>query len=407
MLFTCRTPSRAAQRTAARKTIKRKNATLAVDLHCHVHTPRADEIAKPASHSDPLARYGNQRTMEHQQKLRAQLDRKLTSIEQRLADMDKMGIDVQAISSSPLQYYYGLDADLGRQSSRAINERLAEIVAAEPGRFVALGTAPLQEPSLAVAELEYCMNTLGFRGMELGTNVNGVELADPRYETFFSKAEALGAVLFLHPIGFTEPRRLTQHFLTNIIGNPLDTTVALAHIVFGGVLERHPRLKIVVAHGGGYMGHYPARMDHAYKVRPECPRSHQAAAFLLHEENVLRHDGFRPEAARAPREPLGRGPRRHRNRLSLRHGLLQTGGFRERDRFAFAGTERSDRRRQRGQAASAQAAQEIKLGENPTSRAARLLWLTPCTRPVRACSGRSSRRRSRVCHWRKRARSLR
>src|SRR3954462_4284188 len=132
MLFTCRTPSRAAQPTAARKTIKRKNTTLAVDLHCHVHTARADEIAKPASYSDPLARYGNQRTMEHQQKLRAQLDRKLTSIEQRLADMDKMGIDVQAISSSPLQYYYGLDTDLGRQSSRAINERLAEIVAAEP-----------------------------------------------------------------------------------------------------------------------------------------------------------------------------------------------------------------------------------------------------------------------------------
>src|SRR4051794_36900094 len=189
MLFTCRPQSCAAQRGAARKTIKRRNKTLAIDLHCHVHTPAADEIVKSEKQADPLTRYGNRRTMEHQQKLRAQLDRKLTSIEQRLADMDKMGIDVQAISSSPLQYYYGIDADLGRQSSRAINERLAEIVASEPGRFVALGTAPLQEPSLAVAELEYCMNTLGFRGMELGTNVNGVELADPRYETFFSKAE--------------------------------------------------------------------------------------------------------------------------------------------------------------------------------------------------------------------------
>ena len=208
--------------------------------------------------------------MEDQQKLRAQLDRKLTSIEQRIADMDKMGIDVQAISTSPLQYFYGIDAELGRQSSRAINERLAQIVTSTPERFVALGTAPMQEPRLAVAELEYCMKKLGFRGMELGTNVGGVELADPRYESFFAKAEALNAVIFLHPIGFTDPRRLTQHFLTNIIGNPLDTTVALAHIVFGGVLERHPRLKIVVAHGGGYMGHYPARMDHGYKVRPEC-----------------------------------------------------------------------------------------------------------------------------------------
>ncbi|MGZ5177033.1 MAG: amidohydrolase family protein, partial [Burkholderiales bacterium] len=216
------------------------------------------------------ARYGNQRTMEHQQKLRAQLDRKLTSIEQRLADMDKMGIDVQAISTSPLQYYYAIDPELGRQTSRSINDRLAEIAGSNPDRFVALGTAPMQEPSLAVAELEYCMRNLGFRGMELGTNVGGVELADSRYEPFFARAEALNALIFLHPIGFTDTRRLTQHFLTNIIGNPLDTTVALAHIVFGGVLERHPRLKIVVAHGGGYMGHYPARMDQAYKVRPEC-----------------------------------------------------------------------------------------------------------------------------------------
>jgi aminocarboxymuconate-semialdehyde decarboxylase len=184
--------------------------------------------------------------------------------------MDKMGIDVQAISTSPLQYYYAIDPELGRQTSRSINDRLAEIAGSNPDRFVALGTAPMQEPSLAVAELEYCMRSLGFRGMELGTNVGGVELADSRYEPFFARAEALNALIFLHPIGFTDTRRLTQHFLTNIIGNPLDTTVALAHIVFGGVLERHPRLKIVVAHGGGYMGHYPARMDHAYKVRPEC-----------------------------------------------------------------------------------------------------------------------------------------
>jgi aminocarboxymuconate-semialdehyde decarboxylase len=270
MLFTCEPRTCAAQRSAARKTIKRKNKTVTVDLHCHVHTPAADDIAKPEKQADPLARYGNQRTMEHQQKLRAQLDRKLTSIEQRLADMDTMGIDVQAISTSPLQYYYAIDPELGRQTSRSINERLAEISGSNPDRFAALGTAPMQEPALAVAELEYCIKKLGFRGMELGTNVGGVELADNRYELFFAKAEALNALIFLHPIGFTDTRRLTQHFLTNIIGNPLDTTVALAHIVFGGVLERHPRLKIVVAHGGGYMGHYPARMDHAYKVRPEC-----------------------------------------------------------------------------------------------------------------------------------------
>lgn len=270
MLFTCRPRSCAATRGGDRRVVTRNRKSLAVDLHCHVHTPAADEIAKAAQHGDALKRYGNKRTEAHQRKLRAELDKKLTSIDQRIADMDKMGIDVQAISTSPLQYYYGIDAGLGRQTSRAINERLAEIVASNPDRFVALGTAPMQDPRLAVAELEYCMKKLGFRGMELGTNVAGVEIADKRYEKLFAKAEELGAVLFLHPIGYTDTTRITQHFLTNIIGNPLDTTVALAHIVFGGVLERYPKLKIVAAHGGGYMGHYPARMDHAYKVRPEC-----------------------------------------------------------------------------------------------------------------------------------------
>jgi len=272
MLFTCAPRSKAATRPVSRKVVKRGGKSLAVDLHCHVQTPAADDLAKKSATvaADPLARYGNLRTQAHQQKLRETLDRKLTSIEQRIADMDKMGIDVQAISTSPMQYYYAVEPELGRRISRTINERLMEIVAAHPDRFVGLGTVPLQSPELAIAELTYCMKGLGFRGIEIGTNVDGVDLSDARFERFFAKAETLGAVIFLHPSGFTDNRRLTQHFLTNVIGNPLDTTVGLAHIVFGGVLERHPRLKFVAAHGGGFLGHYPARMDHAYKVRPEC-----------------------------------------------------------------------------------------------------------------------------------------
>jgi aminocarboxymuconate-semialdehyde decarboxylase len=271
MLFNCAPHGSTASGATHRKVVKRGKRSLAVDLHCHVHTPAADEIAKKSDkQADVTARYGDPRTIERQKQLRVELDRKLTSVEQRLADMDRMGVDVQAISTSPMQYYYGLDIDLGRQTSRIVNQRLAEIVASHPDRFVGLGTVPLQAPALAVSELEYCMKTLGFRGLEIGTNVGGLELSDSRFEAFFARAEELNAIIFLHPSGFTEPQRLKQHFLTNVIGNPLDTTVALAHIVFGGVLERHPGLKFVAAHGGGYMGHYPARMDHAYKVRPEC-----------------------------------------------------------------------------------------------------------------------------------------
>jgi aminocarboxymuconate-semialdehyde decarboxylase len=252
--------------------VKRGKKSLAVDLHCHVQTPAADDLAKQtqAPHRDPIDQHGSQRTADRQKQLRQELDKKLTSVAQRLKDMDKMGVDVQAISTSPSQYFYRLEPDLGRQTSRLVNENLAEIVAGNPDRFVALGTLPMQEPTLAVAELEHCMKALGFRGIEIGTNVRKAELSDARFEPLWKKAQELGAVIFLHPSGFTDTSRMKEHFLTNVIGNPLDTTFALSHIVFGGVLERYPKLKIVAAHGGGYLGHYSARMDHAYRVRPEC-----------------------------------------------------------------------------------------------------------------------------------------
>jgi aminocarboxymuconate-semialdehyde decarboxylase len=162
MLFTCTPRSCAARRPASRKTVSAGNKTLSVDLHCHIHTPPVDALAeKTGKLSDPILRYGYQRTMERQRKLRAQLDRKLTSIEQRLSDMDRMGIDVQAISTSPLQYYYGVDADAGREIARTINDRLAEMVAAHPDRFVALGTLPMQEPELALQELVHCVKDRG------------------------------------------------------------------------------------------------------------------------------------------------------------------------------------------------------------------------------------------------------
>jgi aminocarboxymuconate-semialdehyde decarboxylase len=272
MMYSCAPRGSASSSSGRRKRIKRGNKSLSVDLHCHVQTPAAAELARqtqvPAP--DAIARHGSQRTADRQREQDVELHAQLTSIERRIADMDKMGIDVQAISTSPAQYYYRIEPDLCRQTSRLVNERLAEIVASHPDRFVALGTLPMQDSQLAVAELEHCMNQLGFRGVEVGTNVRRAELSDERFNPLWAKAEELGAVVFLHPSGFTDTSRLGPHFLTNVIGNPLDTTVALAHIVYGGVLERYPGLKFVAAHGGGYMGHYPARMDHAYKVRPEC-----------------------------------------------------------------------------------------------------------------------------------------
>jgi aminocarboxymuconate-semialdehyde decarboxylase len=272
MMFTCAPAGGAASHSSHRKLVKRGNKTLAVDLHCHVHVPEAAEIAKQTAvpSPDPLVQHGSQRTADRQKWQNEHIHEKATSTVLRLKEMDKMGIDVQAISTSPSHYYYRIEPELGRKTSRVVNERLAAIVAAHPDRFVALGTVPMQDPEMAIQELEYCMKKLGFKGLELGTNVRKKELADPQFEKFWAKVEELNAVIFLHPAGFTDTSRLKEHFLTNVIGNPLDTTFALSHIVFGGVLERYPGIKFVAAHGGGYLGGYPARMDHAFNVRPEC-----------------------------------------------------------------------------------------------------------------------------------------
>jgi aminocarboxymuconate-semialdehyde decarboxylase len=212
--------------------------------------------------------------------------------------MDKMGVDVQAISCSPFQFMYALPPELGRRTARAINENLARIVQQHPRRFVALANVPLQAPDAAAEELEYCVRRLGFRGVEIGTNVAGQEVSRGR-DAFWAKVQELDVMVFMHPNGFTGGDRLTDHYFINIIGNPLDSTVAVAHLVFDGVLERFPRLKIVVAHGGGYVAHYPARMDHAWGARADtrtmlerAPRKSLARLYfdtIVFDREQLRH----------------------------------------------------------------------------------------------------------------------
>ena len=253
---------------------KRAKRGLRIDFHCHYQHNEVAAKAAPLNpferepsivHASALTRQVNQQQM----KDRAS---KLSDVQTRLTDMDRMGIDMQAVSPSPAQYYYYADPSFGLELARDMNDRLAEIVAGHPDRFVALGTVPLQDPKLATRELERCVKKLGMRGVEIGTNVNGIDLADPRLalDRFFAKAQELDVVLFMHPMGFTHADRMTEHYFNNIIGNPLESTLALSHLIFGGVLDRHPKLKFCVAHGGGYLAHYHARMDHGWKARPDA-----------------------------------------------------------------------------------------------------------------------------------------
>ncbi len=247
---------------------------LTVDLHCHVYVPAAEEAVADAfdMEMDFLFKFANEPTREVNRKQAQEICGKLTSVETRLADMDDMAVDIQALSPAPLQYYYALEPDLGRKSARIINDHIAEIVDAHPDRFVGLGTVPMQEPELAVEELTRAMHELGMRGVEICTSVAGEELSEDRFRKFFAKAEELDALNFMHPNGFSDGDRLSDHYFTNVIGNPLDSTVAVSHLIFGGVLDDYPNLKICVAHGGGYLPAYSGRIDHAHAAREDCRR---------------------------------------------------------------------------------------------------------------------------------------
>ena len=274
MLYTC-SPARAGSATIkAKKPGRAKAPGLTVDIHCHVLTPAADELVAPVfrPETDALFKFANEATREVNRQQGQTVRTKLTSIEERLKTMDKLGIDMQAISPAPNQYYYWTDPELCRQTSRLINDNIAGIVAANPDRFVGLGTVPLQAPELAVAELERVVKELGLRGVEICTDVAGEELSGDRFRPFFAKAEELGVVLFMHPSGYTDGGRLADHYFINVIGNPLASTVAVAHLIFGGVLEAYPRLRMVIAHGGGFLPAYSGRMDHAARARSDCRR---------------------------------------------------------------------------------------------------------------------------------------
>ena len=269
MMFSC---APAAARSAA--VVKaRKRGSLRVDIHCHyLNTEVAAKVAprNPGQH-EPSVVYANALTREVNVKQMQERAPKLSSIEVRLKDMDRMGIDVQAVSPAPNQTYYWTDAEEGAQLARELNERIAAICAQWPERFVGLGTVPLQNAELAVAELAHCVKALGLRGVEINPSVKGLDLTDRKLglEIFFRKAEELDVLIFMHPIGFTQGERLVDHYLNNVIGNPLETTVAASHLIFDGVMERHQRLKVVLPHAGGYLAHYWARMDHAWRARAD------------------------------------------------------------------------------------------------------------------------------------------
>ena len=242
-----------------------------VDIHCHRECAPAAEMMKVEAERVGFGAlsFGSQLTKDVNKQQLVDIKPKMQSLDERIKDMDRMGVDVQAVSISPYQYYYWSDPDIGQDVSRVINNDLADAISKKPDRFVGLGTVPLQNTDMAIAELHRCINELGFKGIEINSQIAGEELSSPRLAPFWAKAEELDIVVFIHTAGFSQPDRLKDHYFINLIGHPIEATLAISRLIFDGVMENHPGLKIVVAHGGGYLPAYSGRMDHAYRARED------------------------------------------------------------------------------------------------------------------------------------------
>jgi aminocarboxymuconate-semialdehyde decarboxylase len=194
-----------------------------------------------------------------------------TSVPARLEQMDQYGIDMQAVSIVP-SYNYGAERDLAREIVSRQNQQIAKMCAAHPDRFVGLGTVALQHPDLAAEQMTTAVKDLGMRGFEIGCSVNEDELSALKFDPFWAKAQELEVLIFIHPAGVMGNERQLQGngFLNNVIGHPLETTVALSHLIFEGTLDRFPNVKICAAHGGGYLASYLGRSDRCAEASERC-----------------------------------------------------------------------------------------------------------------------------------------
>jgi len=198
------------------------------------------------------------------------LPREIWDTDLRLRDMDANAVDVQLLSPTVFTFFYEHDPSLALASASLQNEEIAAVARRQPDRFFGLGSVPLQAPQAAADELKRAMTQLGLRGAMIGSNVNGRNLDDPALEPFWASAEELGAFLFIHPHAGAAGDRLGAYYLKNLVGLPFETTIAAACLVFGGVLERHPRLKICLSHGGGFVPYQAGRFAHGWVVRGEA-----------------------------------------------------------------------------------------------------------------------------------------
>jgi aminocarboxymuconate-semialdehyde decarboxylase len=242
---------------------------LVIDFHTHINMPEVQTWirANAKGPRKPRARVSRQ-SAAFQKRQDQTVQSRSTDMRARIRDMDKAGIDIQVISAHLTHFCYWASAQKGLEVAKIFNDRAAEVVAEHPDRFACIGTVPLQSPKLAAKELERAIG-LGHRGVEISSRTEDKELGDPALEPFWEAAAASGFPVYIHPHGFTSTERMQEYFLWNSIAQPLEEAMAMSSIIYSGLLDKYPKLKIVMAHGGGFLPYYAGRVDRAFAVRPE------------------------------------------------------------------------------------------------------------------------------------------
>jgi len=245
-----------------------------IDIHTHTLCPGVNDIlgGPPPPGAVPYQRDMSDESRAVDAAQGPALMKKFNDPATRDAVMAAMGVDFQIIAPAPGQQHYWADADLLARLARAQNDHVAAHVARAPSRFAGLGTLPLSAPQEAVREATRAVEELGLRGFQIDSRADDMELSNPALAPVWAKLAELGAVLAIHPLGFSHGQRLSDFFMVNVVGQPLEEIIAVNHLIFGGVLDRHPDLRVLIAHGGGYFPYYVGRMDHAWKARPELRR---------------------------------------------------------------------------------------------------------------------------------------
>lgn len=243
-----------------------------IDIHSHFIPEKFIQMAREGAPSLQVKiekdLSGNE-FMHHNQGYRYPLLKGFFDPDHKIKDMDNAGIDMAVLSSAPPLFYYWVDGEIAQNVAALVNNGIKEMVDTYPDRFIGMGTVPMQNIDLAVSELKRCVNDLGFRSVQIGSNIEGKQLDDPQFLPFFKVCNDLGVLVYLHPYYVGAKGALSKYYLTNLIGNPLDSVVAVSSLIFGGVLEKCPDLKVCIAHGGGYFPYQFGRLEHGYMVRNE------------------------------------------------------------------------------------------------------------------------------------------